>query len=476
MDSEWTDCPECGVKLKSKNLLAHVDKVHEDMPKEKRREIKDLDKLDRKKTGRSSLSDSSRNRMKDIGFYLSPILVICIILSSYYFIYYEDKNDGFRSELVDNDPSSNNKLSFNLNDYRFTELSNGLPDGDDFNFLDLGDIDNDGDLDIAACSGGWSSKITFGIYVYLYDAGGKWTPSNSGLPTTGTYGCIVLADINMDGNLDILTGHEKYATSHSRGIEIFLGDGLGNWRPGNSPFTQNYAGQIVVQDINRDGKPDIVAALQVDGIKVWLGDGGSSWTERSNGLPATDEFTGIALGDVNNDGHIDLAAATYNIGGNGRGVHVFKNNGDLTWSDSSGSIKDRTHRAGMGIMFRDFNGDGNLDLIYNTVNKGFQCFTGNGNFVWTEFNNGVSNYGSYISIDDSDINNDGNIDLIMGTSGLGLGLYTWNMTEWVRLQEAGLPTSGVLYTPVFGDIDNDGDTDIACATIREGIRVWMGEK
>jgi len=404
------------------------------------------------------------------------VSLIGIIIGAYggYQFLYDDKDTSSNAE---NQPIIVTQQKKNISDFIFTDSSSGLPGTGDYNYLDLGDIDKDGDLDMVAGAGGWAGITTHGLHVYLNDGKGTWTISNSGLPATGTYSCVKLVDLNKDSNLDLLVTHERWAAMYSsspgEGLDIYLGDGKGGWSQGQSPYTSNHAGEFAIEDINKDGRLDIAMASQSDGVKVWFQNSGNTWTEKTNGLPTTNEFTGLTLGDINNDGFLDIAVSTYNAGGGGRGVHIYKGDGKGNWEDKSDTIKSITSRAGMGLDLVDFNGDNKLDLIYNSVNGGLQTFTGNGNFQWSEVTQGLPSYGVFIMSDIRDIDSNGIIDFISGTSGGGLNLFTWSGSGWLQISGNGLSDQGIYYTPVFGDLDGDGDLDIACATIMEGLKVWM---
>jgi hypothetical protein len=431
---------------------------------QKRKEPKDMKEIHKRL--------KSKRKLQDIGVIVVAVIFVMAVLISYYtFSNNVEENDNDLGELS----GTNNPSKKSLNEYKYSKASTGLPNSGDYNYLDLGDVDNDNDLDIVAGTGGWPASI-YGLHLYLNDGSSSWTNSDSGLPTTGTYGCVRLVDINKDGNLDIFASHEKYGRSEGRGIVIYLGDGKGGWQTGNSPSIQNFIAEFVVKDINKDGHLDIAAATQEVGVKVWLGNGGNSWTDSSSGLPTTNEFTGIALGDINGDSNLDIATATYVIGGGGRGVHVYRNKGDGSWEDKSENINSMTYEkgrgGGMGIELVDFNKDGTLDLIYNSCNSGIQTYTGNGNFVWSLVTKGIQSNGYFMMVDCRDVDSDGNLDIVSGTNGGGVHIYSWIGDGWNQISDNGLPKTGACYTPTLGDIDSDGDLDIVCATIRDGIKAW----
>lgn len=90
---------------------------------------------------------------------------------------------------------------------------------------------------------------------------------------------LAISDLNADGNMDVVvsfldnTVGSKFSGSNELGV--FLGNGDDSFQPnvnftvGNLPDTSTEPGQIVIKDINQDGKPDVVVAT-VSGVAVLL--------------------------------------------------------------------------------------------------------------------------------------------------------------------------------------------------------------
>jgi hypothetical protein len=78
---------------------------------------------------------------------------------------------------------------------------------------------------------------------------------------------IVLADVNCDGKPDVIA-------AAGDGVRVMLGDGQGGFRSApNSPFVVGRGTwQLAVSDVNGDGKTDVVTAnSESDTISILLG-------------------------------------------------------------------------------------------------------------------------------------------------------------------------------------------------------------
>jgi hypothetical protein len=169
----------------------------------------------------------------------------------------------------------------------------------------LADFNSDCHLDIA------TPNINGGdITVLLGDGQGKFTPTPaSPLQVESRPFYLVAGDINGDEKPDLLASHDDINL-----LTILFGDGRGNFTAApNSPLDLGQrAYELVLADMDRDGKTDLVVRLASDtgGVLVLLGDGRGGF-KHAPGSPfaAGRGANSLAVGDINRDGKQDLVTA-----------------------------------------------------------------------------------------------------------------------------------------------------------------------
>src|SRR5579859_1692383 len=118
--------------------------------------------------------------------------------------------------------------------------------------VSVGDLNGDGWPDIVLANGRhWPVHSR----VLLNDGHGHFIGSNLSESPARSF-CAVLADIDGDGDLDIIMGNDKPDRK-----TIFKNDGKGKFTPAGSWGEATWPTRFVtVGDLNGDGFPDIVAA------------------------------------------------------------------------------------------------------------------------------------------------------------------------------------------------------------------------
>lgn len=178
-------------------------------------------------------------------------------------------------------------------------------------------------------------------------------------------GGIHCSDVNNDGFADmIVSGYVDGTVQTVTDLYINEGDGTFSYfENSRSTFTGHTQGETFFADVNNDGWMDIVE-IGRDVNNGWAGfanlyinNKDLTFTKSESGT--TNLIGGsavVAVGDINNDGKVDLAASGW-----GPNLSFFYNKGDNTFLASPINPDKARARAGC-INFVDFNKDGNLDF------------------------------------------------------------------------------------------------------------------
>ncbi len=234
-------------------------------------------------------------------------------------------------------------------------------------FCVLADIDGQGGIDLVA--GGKGEGAQIGWFESPTDPRRldewRWHP----ISPAGWIMSLVMADMDDDGDPDVLTSDRKGALRGCRWLE--------NPGPGqvqSSPWQNHFIGGrdheamfLTLADVDGDGRRDVVAATRDNGLLVFRRTAGAiaAWRGSSIPLPA-DVGTGkaAAVGDLDGDGTADFVFSCENAG-QGRAGVVW-----LSRDDSSGPDRYAArHISGPpGIKFDrielvDLDGDGDLDVL-----------------------------------------------------------------------------------------------------------------
>jgi len=143
-------------------------------------------------------------------------------------------------------------------------------------FGNLVDLDRDGDLDILMPFGGWVPKISREIAWYENtgpQAEGRihWKKHNISNDFPAGHEAST-ADLDGDGDLDVV------ATGHKPGQVAWFentGNASARWRKHLLKNNWPNANQVIIADLNKDGRPDIVICADVDSreLRWWRNDG-----------------------------------------------------------------------------------------------------------------------------------------------------------------------------------------------------------
>ena len=330
----------------------------------------------------------------------------------------------------------------------------------------LGDINGDGLLDIVSAGAGAGG----GAGVLLGQATGGFGAVVSYLVNTapGTYGLerVAVGDVNNDGRLDLVTTNLVVNANFSP-IGVLLGQAGGFAPVTVYPSNGNYLRTLALGDLNNDGRLDIV------GINEYSGDASVLMGQASGTFGPTVKYSfgfgfrpsTLALGDLNNDGRLDVVAASAVSGG----LRVL-----LGQAGGFGpAIAYAAGRTGLhGVALGDLNNDGQLDVVVaDALNYSIAVFSGlpgGGLGALVTYALGAGIYPLDVAL--GDVNGDAVLDIVavnngpvystasvlVGQLGGGFGLP-------VHYAVPGTSTNPRYLTVALGDTNNDGRLDIVTA-------------
>jgi hypothetical protein len=187
------------------------------------------------------------------------------------------------------------------------------------------DADNDGDLDLYVCSGGYelpSSSTALISRLYLNNGKGKFTKSQQILPA-GEFvssSCVRPADFDNDGVSELFIGVRLKPFQYGIPTDSYLleNDGKGNFKDITGKAAPDLKGIGMVKDmqwcdIDGDKDLDMIIIGEWMPVTILINEGGVFRNNTKNaGLDSTDGWWNrIQVGDFDNDGDIDFVAGNH---------------------------------------------------------------------------------------------------------------------------------------------------------------------
>jgi len=385
--------------------------------------------------------------------------------------------------------------------FRETTMEAGITTAAGTNFgVSFVDLDNDKDLDIFLCFGGYQNFNRHPQPNRLYLNDGDWNfrevEDAAGLALPGYNFSASWSDINGDGWLDVFLCrvNSDEATGENR---LFLNHGELQFEDVTVAAgiqTTAFSQQAIFFDIEQDGDPDLfftnrhaaTAAATVVGfhhdVGLWAVDelkppgcgcGGPEGEGCRCGLPA-DAPARIVCPCVH-ESRLTGAPAVYTVGS-----RLFRN-------DGTGHFVDISDEAGVGdsqgtfpAAAGDYDNDGDMDLFVGTFNYGprevyFPGYPdrlyqndGRGKFRDVAAQAGVADFGGPMGCTMIDFDNDGWLDIFTARGGPEPTRYEYDrfyrnnrdgtFTEVGR--SVGIVNAGAGHGASAADADSDGDMDL----------------
>ncbi len=320
----------------------------------------------------------------------------------------------------------------------------GSLDDGDWHGFSFGDYDGDGSLDLYISEGAQGNHGGITKRDLLFRGGGNGTFSyaskSADIEISMNRGrCSAFFDYNNDGLLDLFV--KNYAGANV----LYKNNGNGTFTivPNGAGLAKATSGLdhgsiISVADYDNDGFMDVAMTGDGDAQALYKNMGSGTFVDvtAAAGIRPKKSGKGLAWGDYNNDGLLDLVIARGHRGRAGDGVSLYRNNGDGTFTDVTKVAGVQITASCWAAVWGDYDNDGFLDLFVTNAGDTGQ---GPGNANRLFHNNGNSTFTDVavpegVALQDNvalhrgaawvDYDNDGFLDLVIKDGiGTAVGLH-----------------------------------------------------
>jgi hypothetical protein len=193
---------------------------------------------------------------------------------------------------------------------RFTDVSRSNMPSNRIRFsweLELVDVDNDWDLDLAV-----SCKVCDTSVLYQNDGSGRFRLEKGAIPASTNNYDFEPMDVDADGDEDLVTSNDSAEVE--LGEHIFVNDGTGQFSdetddrwPGQAPYGYD-DNNVVFLDVDSDGDADFLVGSLDGPDRILINDGAGHFSvneEIREGAPTTGTLW-LSVADLNGDTKLDL--------------------------------------------------------------------------------------------------------------------------------------------------------------------------